>query len=179
MPRPRLERVMCFWLKTSQSAGVDALSWVCFASYHTSSHAILSCSVCLYSRHIVTFLMMRKHTNPPKTLIQVFVLSSASEFLLLFKRTDGTPRRTIIGRTRNARSWTTSAGQGNRWNSRVQWNEVGCPVICACYHSLIFRLRDDLIKYLRPFAQEGKVVNESDIRDFFASLSEATKKRHN
>jgi len=39
-------------------------------------------------------------------------------------------------------------------------------------------MRDDLIKYLRPFAQEGKVVNESDVREFFASFSEAAKKRH-
>jgi len=37
-------------------------------------------------------------------------------------------------------------------------------------------LRDNLLKYLRPFAQEGKVVNEADVRDFFASLSEARKK---
>jgi len=36
-------------------------------------------------------------------------------------------------------------------------------------------LRDDLIKFLRPFAQEGKVVNESDVTDFFATLTEATK----
>ena len=34
---------------------------------------------------------------------------------------------------------------------------------------------DDLIKFLRPFAQEGKVVNESDVTDFFATLTEATK----
>ncbi|KAF7760254.1 hypothetical protein Agabi119p4_10930 [Agaricus bisporus var. burnettii] len=31
-------------------------------------------------------------------------------------------------------------------------------------------MRDDLIKFLRPFAQEGKVVNESDVRAFFDSL---------
>jgi E3 ubiquitin-protein ligase UBR7 len=43
----------------------------------------------------------------------------------------------------------------------------------ACYPSLIFRQRDDLIKYLRPFAQDGKVVNESDVREFFASLPRA------
>lgn len=34
-------------------------------------------------------------------------------------------------------------------------------------------LRDDLIKFLRPFAQQGKVVNESDVTDFFATLTEA------
>lgn len=33
--------------------------------------------------------------------------------------------------------------------------------------------RDDLMKYLRPFAQEGKVVNEADVQEFFASLKEA------
>ncbi|KAG6831550.1 hypothetical protein H0H92_009469 [Tricholoma furcatifolium] len=36
--------------------------------------------------------------------------------------------------------------------------------------------KDDLVKYLRPFAQEGKVVSESDVRQFFASLTEATNK---
>lgn len=40
--------------------------------------------------------------------------------------------------------------------------------------------RDDLVKFLRPFAQDGKVVNESDVKDFFASLNEAAndKKSH-
>ncbi|KAF8154609.1 hypothetical protein B0H34DRAFT_660833 [Crassisporium funariophilum] len=37
-------------------------------------------------------------------------------------------------------------------------------------------MRDDLVKYLRPFAQDGKVVGESDVHDFFASLIEAKKK---
>ncbi|KAF8956579.1 hypothetical protein BDZ97DRAFT_1671410 [Flammula alnicola] len=37
-------------------------------------------------------------------------------------------------------------------------------------------MRDDLVKFLRPFAQDGKVVNESDVRDFFASLTEAAKR---
>ncbi|KAG5645679.1 hypothetical protein DXG03_005517 [Asterophora parasitica] len=38
-------------------------------------------------------------------------------------------------------------------------------------------MRDDLVKYLRPFAQEGKVVNESDVREFFTYLTEAAKKK--
>ncbi|KAF8823397.1 hypothetical protein HHX47_DHR10000095 [Lentinula edodes] len=33
-------------------------------------------------------------------------------------------------------------------------------------------MRDDLVQYLRPFAQEGKVVNEADVRNFFDRLSE-------
>jgi len=37
-------------------------------------------------------------------------------------------------------------------------------------------MRNDLVKFLRPFAQDGKVVNETDVRDFFASLTEAAKK---
>ncbi|KXN82937.1 Protein mlo2 [Leucoagaricus sp. SymC.cos] len=37
-------------------------------------------------------------------------------------------------------------------------------------------MRDDLMNFLRPFAQEGKVVNESDVRGFFASLAENSKK---
>ncbi|KDR79109.1 hypothetical protein GALMADRAFT_1222886 [Galerina marginata CBS 339.88] len=37
-------------------------------------------------------------------------------------------------------------------------------------------MRNDLVKFLRPFAQDDKVVNESDVRDFFASLTEAAKK---
>ncbi|KAG6911042.1 hypothetical protein DXG01_005458 [Tephrocybe rancida] len=38
-------------------------------------------------------------------------------------------------------------------------------------------MRDDLVKYLRPFAQEGKVVSEADVRDFFASLNEVAQKK--
>jgi E3 ubiquitin-protein ligase UBR7 len=37
-------------------------------------------------------------------------------------------------------------------------------------------LRDDLVKFLRPFAQDGKVVNDSDVTAFFATLSEGRKK---
>ncbi|KIK67421.1 hypothetical protein GYMLUDRAFT_37543 [Collybiopsis luxurians FD-317 M1] len=33
-------------------------------------------------------------------------------------------------------------------------------------------LKDDLLKYLRPFAQEGKVVNETDVKNFFDKLLE-------
>lgn len=36
--------------------------------------------------------------------------------------------------------------------------------------------RNDLMNFLRPFAQEGKVVNEADVRGFFASLAEESKK---
>lgn len=36
--------------------------------------------------------------------------------------------------------------------------------------------RDDLVNFLRPFAQDGKVVDETDVRDFFATLTEAAKK---
>lgn len=32
--------------------------------------------------------------------------------------------------------------------------------------------RDDLVKYLRPFAQEGKVVNEADVKSFFERMVE-------
>lgn len=38
-------------------------------------------------------------------------------------------------------------------------------------------MRDDLVKFLRPFAQDGKVVNESDVHGFFASLKEAAAKK--
>ncbi|KAF8625682.1 hypothetical protein AX15_005257 [Amanita polypyramis BW_CC] len=33
-------------------------------------------------------------------------------------------------------------------------------------------MRNELVNYLRPFAQEGKVVSESDVRSFFDSLTE-------
>ncbi|KAJ8586714.1 hypothetical protein M405DRAFT_853221 [Rhizopogon salebrosus TDB-379] len=33
-------------------------------------------------------------------------------------------------------------------------------------------MRDDLLSYLRPFAQEGRVVSEADVRLFFESLRE-------
>jgi E3 ubiquitin-protein ligase UBR7 len=32
-------------------------------------------------------------------------------------------------------------------------------------------MRDELVQYLRPFAQEGKVVSEADVRTFFDSLA--------
>lgn len=38
-----------------------------------------------------------------------------------------------------------------------------------------FLLRDDLLKFLRPFAKDGKVVNESDVKTFFATLTEGRK----
>ncbi|KAF6752789.1 hypothetical protein DFP72DRAFT_967407 [Ephemerocybe angulata] len=37
-------------------------------------------------------------------------------------------------------------------------------------------MRDGLKSFLQPFAQEGKVVNEADVKEFFASLTEARKK---
>ncbi|KAF8632675.1 hypothetical protein AX17_004807 [Amanita inopinata Kibby_2008] len=37
-------------------------------------------------------------------------------------------------------------------------------------------MRNELVDYLRPFAQQGKVVSESDVRLFFASLTEARNK---
>ena len=39
-----------------------------------------------------------------------------------------------------------------------------------------YLLRDDLVKFLRPFAKDGKIVNESDVRSFFATLSEGREK---
>ena len=36
--------------------------------------------------------------------------------------------------------------------------------------------RDGLKSFLRPFAQDGKVVDESDVREFFESLKEVAKK---
>lgn len=33
-------------------------------------------------------------------------------------------------------------------------------------------MRDDLLAYLRPFAQEGRVVGEADVREFFETLRE-------
>lgn len=35
--------------------------------------------------------------------------------------------------------------------------------------------RDDLLAYLRPFAQEGKVVSEEDVTAFFEALKEGKK----
>ncbi|KAF9269857.1 hypothetical protein L218DRAFT_983623 [Marasmius fiardii PR-910] len=33
-------------------------------------------------------------------------------------------------------------------------------------------MREDLVQFLRPFAQNGKVVSDSDVKDFFESLTE-------
>ncbi|TFK70227.1 hypothetical protein BDN72DRAFT_819113 [Pluteus cervinus] len=38
------------------------------------------------------------------------------------------------------------------------------------------QMRDRLVNYLRPFAQQGKTVNESDVTEFFDSLQEKTSK---
>ncbi|EAU86710.2 hypothetical protein CC1G_06471 [Coprinopsis cinerea okayama7 len=37
------------------------------------------------------------------------------------------------------------------------------------------KMRDGLKSFLQPFAEEGKVVNEADVRDFFTSFMEAAK----
>ena len=37
--------------------------------------------------------------------------------------------------------------------------------------------RDNLVEYLRPFAQEGQVVKEADVRSFFETLAESAKQR--
>jgi E3 ubiquitin-protein ligase UBR7 len=36
-------------------------------------------------------------------------------------------------------------------------------------------MRDELVKYLRPFAQQGKVVNETDVKAFFDAREEAAR----
>ncbi|KAK7436687.1 hypothetical protein VKT23_018942 [Stygiomarasmius scandens] len=38
-------------------------------------------------------------------------------------------------------------------------------------------MRDDLKNYLRPFAEQGKVVNETDVKSFFESLMEEKRSR--
>ena len=40
------------------------------------------------------------------------------------------------------------------------------------------RDRDGLVQYLRPFAQEGKVVSEADVRAFFEARLEAARTRN-
>ena len=40
-----------------------------------------------------------------------------------------------------------------------------------------FMPSDDLLQYLRPFAQEGKVVGEADVRRFFEERMEAIRER--
>ncbi|THU85132.1 hypothetical protein K435DRAFT_783431 [Dendrothele bispora CBS 962.96] len=40
-------------------------------------------------------------------------------------------------------------------------------------------MRDDLKNYLRPFAEQGKVVNEADVKSFFESLMEERRGRDN
>ena len=34
---------------------------------------------------------------------------------------------------------------------------------------------DELVQYLRPFAQQGKVVNETDVKAFFDARQEAAR----
>jgi len=36
-------------------------------------------------------------------------------------------------------------------------------------------MRDELVQYLRPFAQEGKVVGETDVKAFFDARLEAAR----
>ena len=37
----------------------------------------------------------------------------------------------------------------------------------------VCRLRDELLEYLRPFAEGGNIVSEADIRKFFQEKEEA------
>jgi E3 ubiquitin-protein ligase UBR7 len=43
------------------------------------------------------------------------------------------------------------------------------------FSEVIFITSDHLLEYLRPFAQQGKIVEEADVTRFFATLKE---KRH-
>ncbi|KAG6833147.1 hypothetical protein H0H87_010861 [Tephrocybe sp. NHM501043] len=66
-------------------------------------------------------------------------------------------------------------------NAHKIFEQLDAPAITSLgkgdlFLSENFRDRDNLVKYLRPFAQEGKVVSETDVREFFASLTEAAKK---
>ena len=36
---------------------------------------------------------------------------------------------------------------------------------------------DNLVEYLRPFAQEGQIVKEADVRSFFETLTESARQR--
>lgn len=40
---------------------------------------------------------------------------------------------------------------------------------------LFCNFRDELLNYLRPFAQEGRVVREEDVREFFETKTQAAK----
>jgi len=37
------------------------------------------------------------------------------------------------------------------------------------------KMRDELISYFRPFAQEGRVVQEEDVREFFEAKAQEAK----
>jgi len=59
-------------------------------------------------------------------------------------------------------------------------------MLCGAYpnFSLFFPLRlmltvahrDELMTYLRPFAQEGRVVREEDVREFFETKSQVLRR---
>jgi E3 ubiquitin-protein ligase UBR7 len=36
---------------------------------------------------------------------------------------------------------------------------------------------DNLVEYLRPFAQEGQIVKEADVRSFFETMTESARQR--
>ena len=46
---------------------------------------------------------------------------------------------------------------------------LSCPMRLFC------NFRDELLNYLRPFAQEGRVVREEDVREFFETKTQAAK----
>ncbi len=45
----------------------------------------------------------------------------------------------------------------------------------SCLNISIYR--DELLQFLRPFAEEGKVVGETDVRQFFEEKMEALQSR--
>ena len=58
----------------------------------------------------------------------------------------------------------------------MHFNALKYVIIPGKVQSVLTMRRDHLVGYLRPFAQEGKVVGETDVRSFFAELMAARAK---
>jgi hypothetical protein len=105
--------------------------------------------------------------NPRRTLIQVC--------LLVYVRVSSRQPsrfRFVARRAGFTRTPTCSSRPCYRWNSCIHGNAVS--IFLEKLHQVtdLYTFSDDLMQYLRPFAAEGKEVNETDIQAFFDARRE-------
>lgn len=118
----------------------------------------------------LTWSLRKQPTNHP--LIQIQVTRHPISFLLPIQArllVCSVPDfRLVVRSARATRSRADSAGASDRRYPSIHGLEVRLLLRIA-YVRVLLRLfyRDGLMQYLKPFAEQGKEVNESDIQTFF------------